>query len=147
LFNSRIKSVHTIIVEGDPNSVENLGDEGVRQRYRNGIGNNVEVIPQSSGVTHGSLPNSSIGLDSLDRVLKIRDNKTSDNAQLIKRPTGGIDFTANRTPLEIRNGGGEIKFHLDPAMIRQLQNAPGFVPEIINIQPLKDLPGFLGISK
>jgi hypothetical protein len=44
-----------------------------------------------------------------------------------------------------RNDTGveEIKFHLDPAMLRQLQNAPGFVPVIINIQPLNDLKSFL----
>ncbi len=41
---------------------------------------------------------------------------------------------------------GGIKFHLDPAMLQQLQNAPGFVPVIINVQPLNDLKSFLGID-
>jgi len=58
---------------------------------------------------------------------------------------GGIDFTANRTPLEIRNSGEGIKFHFDPAMLKQLQNAPGFVPVIIKIQPMKNLRLFLGV--
>jgi len=40
-----------------------------------------------------------------------------------------------------------IQFNIDPAMLRQLQNAPGFVPVIINIQPLKSLPEFLEISE
>ena len=70
----------------------------------------------------------------------------ADQAQMAKKPTGGIDFTANKTPLEIQNGGEGIKFHLDPDMLKQLQNAPGFVPVIISVEPLKDLPGFLGIS-
>jgi hypothetical protein len=39
-----------------------------------------------------------------------------------------------------------IKSHLDPAMLKQLQNAPGFVPVIFNIQPMNDLRKFLGIS-
>jgi len=28
-------------------------------------------------------------------------------------------------------------------MLKQLQNAPGFVPVVISIQPLEDLRGFL----
>jgi len=32
---------------------------------------------------------------------------------------------------------------MDPAMLAQLQSAPGFVPVIINIQPLKNLQQFL----
>ncbi len=44
------------------------------------------------------------------------------------------------------NDNGGIKFHLDPAMLAQLQNAPGFVPVIINIQPLKSLREFLEIA-
>ena len=31
-------------------------------------------------------------------------------------------------------------------MLEQLQNAPGFVPVIINIQPMNDLRLFLGIK-
>ncbi len=58
---------------------------------------------------------------------------------------GGIDFTANRTPLEIQNGGKGIKFYIDPAMLQQLKDAPGFVPVVISIRPLKSLQEFLGI--
>jgi hypothetical protein len=39
-----------------------------------------------------------------------------------------------------------IKFHLDPAMLRQLQAASGFVPVIISIRPMTDLKGFLMAS-
>ncbi len=59
---------------------------------------------------------------------------------------GGIDFTVNKTPLEIQNAGEGIKFHFDPALLRQLQNDPGFVPVIINISPLNNLRQFLGIE-
>jgi hypothetical protein len=31
-------------------------------------------------------------------------------------------------------------------MLEQLRNAPGLVPVIINVQPLKDLNQFLGIQ-
>ena len=48
-----------------------------------------------------------------------------------------------------RDGGREdgIKFHLSPAMLEQLRNAPGFVPVIINIQPLRSLREFLGLNQ
>jgi hypothetical protein len=40
---------------------------------------------------------------------------------------------------------GGIKFHLDPAMLAQLRNAPGFVPVIISVEPLGDLRRFLSV--
>jgi len=58
---------------------------------------------------------------------------------------GGIDFTASKTPLEIQNAGAGIKFHLDPAMLKKLQDALGFVPVIINIQPMNNLRSWLGL--
>jgi len=61
--------------------------------------------------------------------------------------TGGIDLTPANKVLQTQNAGEGIKFHLDPPMLQQLQNAPGFVPVIINIQPMRDLKGFLeGVS-
>jgi len=40
-----------------------------------------------------------------------------------------------------------IKFHLDPGMLDQLQNASGFTPVIINIQPLNNIRQFLGLKE
>ncbi len=67
---------------------------------------------------------------------------------------GGIDLTADKTPLEVKmdsrfrgNDNAGIKFNIDPAMLEQLQNASGFVPVIINIQPMTDLRLFLGIKE
>ncbi len=37
-------------------------------------------------------------------------------------------------------------FNIDPAMLKQLQNAPGLVPMHINIQPMGDLRQFLGFT-
>ena len=47
----------------------------------------------------------------------------------------------------VGNDKGGIKFHLDPAMLKQLQNAPGFTPVIINIEPMTDLSVFLGLKE
>jgi hypothetical protein len=67
---------------------------------------------------------------------------------------GGIDLTPDNMHLQTKvmdsrfrgNDSEGIKFQLDPAMLAQLQNAPGFVPVIINIQPMTDLRQFLGID-
>jgi len=59
---------------------------------------------------------------------------------------GGIDFTSANANLQTRNSGGEIKFHMDAAMLAQLQKTPGFVPVIISIQPMVNLRDFLGLS-
>jgi len=60
---------------------------------------------------------------------------------------GGIDLTPSQMHLQTLNAGQGIKFHLNPAMLQRLQNAPGFTPVVININPLKSLPEFLGISE
>ena len=57
---------------------------------------------------------------------------------------GGIDLTPAKMNLEVKNDAAMgIKFHLDPAMLVELRNAPGFVPVIISVEPLEDLRGFL----
>jgi hypothetical protein len=68
---------------------------------------------------------------------------------------GGIDLTPAKMNVEIKTGSstkmsgddnGGIKFHLDPAMLERLKDAPGFVPVIIKIQPVTNLRMFLGIN-
>jgi hypothetical protein len=87
-----------------------------------------------------------------DNQLKKRNNQamTAEDramkAQKQSKGPGGIDFTGDKA-LQVNNDGGQgIKFHLNPAMLQQLQNAPGFVPVIINIQPMTDLRTFLGLT-
>jgi hypothetical protein len=61
---------------------------------------------------------------------------------------GGIDLTQGDKVLEVKEGdySGGMKFNIDPAMIEQLKNAQGFVPVIINVQPITDLRKFLGLA-
>ena len=77
-------------------------------------------------------------------------NITRDNARLadraMKANNGGIDLTQAGSYLTTQNFGPGIKFHLDPAQLARLQNAPGFVPMIIDMQPLKDLTEFLELN-
>ncbi len=64
-----------------------------------------------------------------------------------KSNTGGINLAASDKVLSVQNNGQGIRFDIDPAQLAQLQNAPGFTPVIINVQPLRDLPAFLGINE
>jgi len=63
-----------------------------------------------------------------------------------QKDKGGIDLTPANMNLQTQNAGKAIKFHLNPAQLAQLQNAPGFVPVIINIQPMNNLREFLGLN-
>ena len=73
-------------------------------------------------------------------------------AHLKKRhKKGGIDFTAGRMNLHVKafSSVGKsrmITFNLDPSMILQLQNARGFEPVIVRMQPIHELSDFLGIQ-
>jgi hypothetical protein len=82
------------------------------------------------------------------------------NGEKMAKNTGGIDLTPAHMNLETemdsrlpRQGGGfrgndnGIKFHLDPAMLARLQNALGFVPVIVSVEPLMNLRKFLGAEE
>ncbi len=79
---------------------------------------------------------------------------SDDKAMMGVSETGGIDLTSGKLPLEVQQAGAPIQafgddnddFNIDPAMLQQLQNAPGFMPVIINIQPMADLKAFLGVG-
>jgi hypothetical protein len=86
-------------------------------------------------------PNPGAGDKTFEEYIKDKASKASED----KAMKGGIDFTANRTPLEIKNGGLAIKFHINPAQLAQLEHAPGLSPVIIGIRPMKDLKAFLGV--
>ncbi|MBF0490440.1 MAG: hypothetical protein HQL15_07435 [Candidatus Omnitrophica bacterium] len=62
------------------------------------------------------------------------------------RDLGGIDLTSDKAMQVKNDGNGEIKFHLDPTQLAQLQNASGFTPVIIGIQPMTDIKLFLGLN-
>ena len=63
--------MHTILLEGDPHSLAGVADKKVRERYNNGIGQNVIVIPKSAGVTHGYLPTNPVALEYLRKLLEL----------------------------------------------------------------------------
>jgi len=60
--------------------------------------------------------------------------------------TGGIDLSPAYLNVQSQYSGEEIKFHIDTAMLAELRNSSGFTPDITDIEPLADVPKFLGIS-
>jgi len=91
--------------------------------------------------------------------------KVPSNPAMAMPSKGGIDLTPANMNVQVKTGsptetfgddkrsnwndsrsngiGKGIQFHIDPAMLAQLQNAPGFVPVIIRVRPLKSLTEFL----
>jgi hypothetical protein len=65
-----------------------------------------------------------------------------DNAMLEK---GGIDFTPAKMNVETEVSGQGIKFHINPQMLKELQNAPGLIPVRMTIQPMQNIEMFLGL--
>jgi len=70
--------------------------------------------------------------------------KTQKIFSVKKVKPGGIDLNPGPMDLRLRRGDGIIRFRIDPAMLRQLQNVPGFVPVVTTIRPLTDLRSWLG---
>ncbi len=59
---------------------------------------------------------------------------------------GGIDLSSDKF-LQLNNDGqGAIQFKIDPVMLKQLQDAPGLIPQIIDVNSTPDLRSFLGIA-
>jgi len=72
-------------------------------------------------------------------------DKAGNDHAMISAP-GGIDFNYEKMDLQIQNSGEGINFNIDPSMIRQMQNATGLMPIVIDIQPTISLPQFLGLN-
>jgi len=84
-------------------------------------------------------------------IIRANDQRLRINKAMVVQ-NGGIDLTPARVHIETRAGSpsktfgdgvGGIKFHISPAMLAELKNAPGFVPVIISEEPVTDLRGFL----
>lgn len=60
---------------------------------------------------------------------------------------GGIDFNPSTLNLQIQNEGRAIEMNMDSIDLDAYRNAQGFTPVIINIQPVMNLPLFLGANQ
>jgi len=62
--------VFTVLLEKDSHSLAHSSSAHVRERYRNGIGSNVVVIPKAAGVPHDFLPTSRTALEYLAELMQ-----------------------------------------------------------------------------
>ena len=60
---------------------------------------------------------------------------------------GGIDLNTGAMDLRLRGDGGEIRFELTPAQVEMIrQGISGFVPVILEVKPMDNMPFFLGLD-
>ena len=121
LFSSKPQDIEGCIVKQETGQLETVF---VQSRDQQGVGDRAMLVSPVQSIFRQTRVGATIPSQKPDK-------------------TGGIDLTPANLNLQTQNSNGEIKFHIDPAMLAQLQNAPGFVPVIINIQPLKNLQQFL----
>lgn len=74
-----------------------------------------------------------------------RENKHKDKAMLAA--PGGIDFNTNNLKLKEQGQHNNIEFSLDNIKNIQPDKINGFLPVIINIMPVTNLPFLLGLSQ
>ncbi len=96
-------------------------------------------LPFFINVNAGNLAEQVNGV--LERMAK---EQIKDFAMTAKK--GGIDLNAMNTYLQTKYESGEIRFNIDPAMLKLLQDVLGFTPVIINIRPMQDIRLFLGLK-
>jgi len=81
--------IRTILLEQDSHSLARVRNKNVQRRYKNGIGTNVVVIPNSAGVTHDDLPNQPAALMYLRSMLELPQHPpdfVESTAPLARRP-------------------------------------------------------------
>jgi hypothetical protein len=65
------RRMQTILIEGDSHSLARVKDKKVQRRYKNGIGENVIVIPKAAGVMHDYFPTEPAALEYLRKALEL----------------------------------------------------------------------------
>jgi hypothetical protein len=116
--------------------------ENINGKYRlQKAGENSRRMPE------GTVATIEIPLTSLEiKKSRIRQNIPSEVFSPAVANTGGIDFNAKN--MNVKTSGEKMDFTLPENMtVENLMNAEGFVPVIINIVPITDFYGLLGLSK
>jgi hypothetical protein len=65
------RRMQTILVEGDSHSLARVRNKKVQRRYKNGIGENVTIIPKGAGVDHDYFPTEPAALEYLKKALEL----------------------------------------------------------------------------
>jgi hypothetical protein len=65
------RRMQTILVEGDSHSLARVRNAKIQRRYKNGIGENVIIIPKGAGVDHDYFPTEPAALEYLKKALEL----------------------------------------------------------------------------
>jgi hypothetical protein len=65
------RRMQTILVEGDSHSLARVRNVKIQNRYKNGIGQNVVIIPKGAGVDHDYFPTEPAALEYLKKALEL----------------------------------------------------------------------------
>ena len=117
-----------------------FGDLRMRQRESNSLAPYVDI---NYSLIHGeNAGDFKIGKDLRD-YYRAKDNSQINNSQV----NGGIDLSAQESAMDILGRSGTFNLDLSPEQMKILdQDVRGFLPIIINIQPVKDVKMFLGFQ-
>ncbi|NTV29465.1 MAG: hypothetical protein HGA80_05230 [Candidatus Omnitrophica bacterium] len=75
---------------------------------------------------------------------EVADIKTNENKAFDK---GGIDLDPQRIDLKTSDGGGSLRFDIDPAVLDRFRKAPGVTPVIAGVRPLDSLAAFMEVPQ
>jgi hypothetical protein len=76
------------------------------------------------------------------------DMNSSDVRRQASDELGGIDLNTDRLDMFIKGNAGNFDMELTDEQLHMLQQeVTGFVPVIIDVKPMKSVPGFLGMRK
>jgi hypothetical protein len=96
----------------------------------------MQIIKYSNGFV--------IGLFSIDSAMKYTEGVEIPQLESNK---GGIDLNSVDGNLQVNATGEALRFNIDPAILEAYRQAPGFSARILLIEPMRDLPGFFGLSQ
>jgi len=93
---------------------------------------------------------------SVDGAQLSQNKIAADYALTTPEKNGGIDLTPANMNLQTKvmdsrfrgnDSRAGIRFHIDPAQLARLQNAPGFEPVVTRMQTVTDIRQFLGVNE
>jgi hypothetical protein len=143
-------------VEGVGTMAEALRRLGERDPAVDRVRRMMEYRPQDFRLRHenpdpeGEAEDESVDLSrSVDdgEVLYVDEVSLERDAAMSRQAPGGIDLNPAGLDLLSRGDGKGIRFDIDPDLREEYRSAEGLVPVIIKVDPLNDVPGFLGVRQ
>ncbi len=135
---------------GDVFGPENFGGNRAESFRRASVVPSGEDRVHKAGTSDYAMVNIKGGIDLTPANMNLQtkiDSRLPFGASPVGRRRGNDSREGGNDSGEGSNGINFTMSKEQGLLLEQLKNAPGFVPVIINIQPLKSLPEFLGLNQ